>query len=82
MKRRLIWIWALLGCIYLQGNAIMAQCSQCKAAADQSRDSSYSFESINSAVLYLLAMPVLFPFIIGGIWYVKKRQKQKAEAST
>ncbi|MCI4668648.1 MAG: hypothetical protein MRZ79_10980 [Bacteroidia bacterium] len=78
--KKLRYILVFLTFIYWQGSELMAQCSQCKAAADQSRDSAYSFESINTAVLYLLALPLFLPFVVGGIWYVKRRQALKMRA--
>jgi len=80
MREKIIFIWFLLGFFYVQGSHLIAQCSQCKAAADQSRGSTYSFESINTAVLYLLALPLFLPFLIGGIWYYRKRQRDKQAA--
>ncbi|MEM9985625.1 MAG: hypothetical protein AAF804_11090, partial [Bacteroidota bacterium] len=58
---------------------LMAQCSQCKAAASSSDGEGNLFfgKDLNTGVLYLLALPLILPFIVGGIWYYKVRMRRK-----
>ncbi|MEO0897694.1 MAG: hypothetical protein AAFY71_14915 [Bacteroidota bacterium] len=81
MRSRIISATIFVSLIFMQGQSLMAQCSQCKVAAGtQSGDGSYNFGSINAAILYLLALPLVLPFIVGGVWYYRKKQAQKANA--
>jgi len=75
-------IVSLLLLWWMMGADLIAQCTQCKAAAaatDENGELIFG-GGINTGVLYLLALPILLPFIVGGIWYWKRRQFQKQEA--
>lgn len=67
--------------IWMLGNDLMAQCSQCKAAASSADDEGNLFfgQDLNFGVLYLLALPVFLPILVGGIWYYKVRKGRKQE---
>jgi len=64
------------------GQETMAQCSQCKAAASSTDENgSYLFgQDINTGVLYLLALPVVLPFVVGGLWYYRVRTQRQRQA--
>lgn len=74
--------WILL-LIWGTGYEAMGQCAQCKAAA-ASRDENGNLTvggSLNTGVLYLLALPVFLPLIVGGIFWYLARQKRLQEAA-
>jgi hypothetical protein len=79
MRIKSIGLFVLM--LWLSGQTALAQCSQCKAAAGSTgEDGELLFGNrINSGVLYLLAMPVLLPFIVGGIWYYQSRKRRRAQ---
>ncbi len=80
MKR---WIYRMLMLgmmMWLNGAALMAQCSTCKsAAATRDSDGDFLFGGINTGILYLLALPIFLPMIFGVVWYVVSRAKPKEE---
>jgi hypothetical protein len=60
---------------------VQAQCSQCKAAAG-TRDEHGNLvvgQDINLGILYLLALPVFLPLIVGTLWWWKNRQAARAK---
>ncbi|NOK86071.1 MAG: hypothetical protein GFH27_549397n19 [Chloroflexi bacterium AL-W] len=60
--------------LWLTGQGLMAQCSQCKAAAAAvDENGNYLSNSINTGILYLLALPVLLPIIVGGVWWYLRK---------
>ena len=68
--------------LWIQIQSLLAQCSQCKAAA-ASKDEAGNLiigESINMGVLYLLAMPFILVLFVGGIWWWKSRQLSKQQS--
>lgn len=69
-----------MGFLWLQGG--MAQCSQCKAAASSegAEGEVAIFNSINAGILYLLALPVFLPLIVGAIWWWKMRRGKEQPA--
>lgn len=67
--------------LWMSGTQLIAQCSQCKAAAASGEAGEVTiFGGINVGVLYLLALPILLPLIIGGIWWWRHRQAQSPSA--
>lgn len=75
------YIFSLAFLVWLSGADLLAQCSQCKAAAGSTDDGGNLFfgQNINTGVLYLLALPMFLPFIVGGIWYYKVYTRRKQE---
>ncbi|TAE49710.1 MAG: hypothetical protein EAZ89_13775 [Bacteroidetes bacterium] len=83
MRKIAIYAAALfLFCITTAGQ-VWAQCSQCKAAAGtESSDGNLSVgATLNAGVLYLLALPVFLPLIVGGLLWWKHRQNQREAAA-
>lgn len=73
----------LLGLWWLSGVALMAQCSQCKAAAGTTDENgNLAFGStLNTGILYLLALPVFLPIIVGVVWWYLRKQRAQETAS-
>ncbi len=85
MLTRIKYLLSFLLLLWLSGQNLLAQCSQCKAAAaTEGEDGTLLFgNKINTGVLYLLALPVLLPLIVGSIWYFaarKRRREQELES--
>ena len=77
--KKLAYIISLFFLFLMNIQSILAQCTQCKAAA-ASRDEAGNLivgGSINTGVLYLLAMPFVLIFFVGGVWWWKSRQLAK-----
>ena len=56
---------------------LAAQCSQCKAAAAATDENGNLIAtSINTGVLYLLALPVFLPLVVGGVWWYLSRKRR------
>jgi len=66
-------IWIGLLCV---APAAYSQCAMCKKSAEDANDQSNTkiASSINSGVLYLLAMPYLAAGVVGIIWYRNQRK--------
>ena len=73
-----------LGLIWLSGYEVMAQCAQCKAAAATKDENGNLIVggSLNTGVLYLLALPVFLPLIVGGVLWYLARQRRNSEHGT
>jgi len=72
-------IGILMMSMYAFAGNVWSQCATCKAAA-ASRDASGDLvvgSGLNSAILYLLAMPFLISAVIGIIWYRNRKQLEK-----
>ena len=70
-------LFALLMVFWMTGADLMAQCSQCKAAAAaKDENGNLIATSINTGVLYLLALPVFLPVIVGGVWWYLSRVRK------
>ena len=78
MKKSWKFVMALVVLFWMSGMDVMAQCSQCKAAAAAvDENGNYISTGFNTGILYLLALPVFLPIIVGGVWwYMNKKQKQ------
>lgn len=78
MNRVLVYILTFLLTFAGGMYELAAQCSQCKAAA-ASKDAAGNLiigGGINHGVLYLLALPFILIFTLGGVWWWKYRQFQ------
>ena len=55
---------------------LAAQCTQCKSAAAAENEAGELVVGggINTGVLYLLVLPFLLVFVVGGYWFWKSRQ--------
>lgn len=75
------YTFAFLLLLWLSGQDLLAQCSQCKAAAaTEGEDGTLLFgNKINTGVLYLLALPVFLPFIVGTVWYLAARKRRREQ---
>ncbi len=69
------WICFLMLCIATIPEAMAQGCAVCTKTAAGLGDS--SAHGLNSGILYLAAIPVLFMIIVGIIWY--KRTKASGE---
>lgn len=52
----------ILGFLYYAGFNVLAQCSQCKAIAEQDAEDGGS--SINTGILYIMIIPYIILFIV------------------
>ncbi|MEO0471245.1 MAG: hypothetical protein AAF206_16570 [Bacteroidota bacterium] len=70
-----IIVFCLLLFHYFQ---LAAQCTQCKSAAAAENEAGELVVGggINAGVLYLLVLPFLLVFVVGGYWFWKSRQKE------
>ncbi|WNJ16613.1 hypothetical protein [Pontibacter sp. G13] len=80
MRNRIRHIALLIVGMCWAGAQAFAQCSQCKAAAASADDAGNLIvgAGINTGVLYLLAMPLLIPFIVGALWWLRARKQRAA----
>ena len=76
IPRLLTHLMTFLLLLWWQMGQLAAQCSQCKAAAASEgvEGEVAIFNSINAGVLYLLALPIVLPMIVGAIWWWRSRQ--------
>ena len=76
------YIFSLLTLFWLAGADVLGQCSQCKAAAAAvDENGNYISTGFNDGILYLLALPVFLPIIVGGVWWYIARQKRLEAAA-
>lgn len=60
---------------------LLAQCPMCKTALEEARkNGSQAGETLNSGILYLLALPYLIATTFGLIWYRNYRLKKKQQS--
>ncbi len=53
---------------------LQAQCVMCKAVAEESADAGGSGRGLNTAILYLMAVPYVLLGILGGVFFWKRRK--------
>ncbi|MEY5044353.1 MAG: hypothetical protein RJA19_1580 [Bacteroidota bacterium] len=51
-----------------------AQCVMCKAVAEESAGAGGSGRGLNTAILYLMAVPYILLGILGGVFFWKRRK--------
>ena len=69
--------WVLLVAMTLLAVAahdLQAQCVMCKAVAEESADAGGSGRGLNTAILYLMAVPYVLLGILGGVFFWKRRK--------
>jgi hypothetical protein len=76
IPRILAHVMSFLLLLWWQMGQVVAQCSQCKAAAASEgvEGEVAIFNSINAGVVYLLVLPIVMPMIVGAIWWWRSRQ--------
>lgn len=75
------YILTLLTMLWIAGADLMAQCSQCKAAAAAvDENGNYISTGFNDGILYLLALPIFLPIIVGGVWWYLNRRAKLASS--
>ncbi len=80
--KHITYIITFITLFWLTGADLLAQCSQCKAAAGTvDENGNYISTGFNDGILYLLALPVFLPIIVGAVWWYMMRQKRLAQAS-
>jgi hypothetical protein len=63
-------------------STVTAQCAMCSLTAQNATENgNQQGNGLNSAILYLLAMPYLAAVGIGYLWYKKYKPKKKARIS-
>jgi hypothetical protein len=68
----------ILACC-LAATDVLAQCPMCKASLEEARKNGTQVgNSLNSGILYLLALPYSIAAIFGVIFYRKLRRKQQS----
>jgi LPXTG-motif cell wall-anchored protein len=72
---RLGWV-LLISVVFLvmATHDLQAQCVMCKAVAEESADSGGSGRGLNTAILYLMAVPYVLLGILGGVLFWKRRK--------
>lgn len=74
------YIATILILFWSTGTDVMAQCSQCKAAAATvDENGNYISTGFNDGILYLLALPILIPIIVGGVWWYLSTRRNEPE---
>jgi len=75
MKKRHVWTLAML--LLLVGFTVVdahAQCVMCKAVAEDSAGAGGAGRGLNTAILYLMAVPYVLLGILGGVFFWKRRK--------
>lgn len=84
MKHKIICISVIIFLFFaFAGNEVSAQCAMCKALAENGiKDGNTTSRTLNSGILYLLAMPYISCSVIGFLWwknYKKKKSQDQQE---
>jgi hypothetical protein len=67
--------YLILGFILILAVYVDAQCPMCRMSAESNMaNGGTEGKGLNNGILYLLSLPYLLVFILGAIWY-KKRKK-------
>jgi LPXTG-motif cell wall-anchored protein len=75
MKKRHVWTLAMLFLLvgFTAADAL-AQCVMCKAVAEDSAGAGGAGRGLNTAILYLMAVPYVLLGILGGVFFWKRRK--------
>lgn len=80
MKKLFAFIFAF-ALISITVNAFAQGCPMCKTALEEARNNGSNVgNTLNSGILYLLALPYLIASVFGIIWYKNSRAKKRAAA--
>jgi len=80
MKLRNFIITAALVSLLLISSETFAQCAMCKAAAEEGvKDGNTQSATLNSGIMYLLAMPYLAFAVIGYLWWKNYKRKKATD---
>lgn len=74
MKKRHVWTVAMLLLVACIGVDVHAQCVMCKAVAEESAGAGGAGRGLNTAILYLMAVPYVLLGILGGVFFWKRRK--------
>jgi LPXTG-motif cell wall-anchored protein len=74
MKKRHVWTLALVALVAFAAVDAHAQCVMCKAVAEESAGAGGSGRGLNTAILYLMAVPYVLLGILGGVFFWKRRK--------
>ncbi|MES2690882.1 MAG: hypothetical protein V4658_10800 [Bacteroidota bacterium] len=80
MKKAVVFILILILASFTAD--VFAQgCPMCKTALEEARNNGSSVgNTLNSGILYLLALPYLIASVFGIIWYKNARAKKRTAA--
>ncbi len=77
--RSKIFLLALVLIACFISSDLSAQCAMCKAAAEEGiKDGNTQSATLNSGIMYLLAMPYLSFAVIGWLFYRNYKRKKLA----
>ena len=76
---KLIFLSVLVLLVLMIPEWAEAQCRMCAASAEANlRNGGTEGAGLNTGILYLLSMPYLIAFTIGGVWWWTKRKARMA----
>lgn len=79
MKFRPLFTVLLVFALCMLAGDLLAQCPMCKASLTEARKNGTEVgNTLNTGILYLLALPYSIATVFGVIWYRNKRKKQAA----
>lgn len=65
-------------CLCALGTEVLAQCPMCKTSLEEARKNGTNVgNSLNSGILYLLALPYSIATVFGVIWWRNNKAKKK-----
>ena len=78
MKKAVVFIIVVV-LISITADAMAQGCPMCKTALEEARNNGSNVgNTLNSGILYLLALPYLIASVFGIIWYKNSRAKKRA----
>ena len=77
MKRFLIFVSILI--LIIISNDLLAQCPMCKTSLEEARKNGSNVgNSLNTGILYLLALPYTVAAVFGVIWYKNSKAAKQS----
>ncbi|MEI6507280.1 MAG: hypothetical protein WCO54_02280 [Bacteroidota bacterium] len=81
MKIKFIIIAFSIICFIVITNDVNAQCPMCKASLEEARKNGTEVgNTLNSGILYLLALPYSIATVFGVIFYRNRKAKKREQA--
>ena len=82
MNPKKLTLFILIGLLLLSAGDLLAQCPMCKTSLEEARKNGTSVgNTLNTGILYLLALPYSIASVFGIIWWRNMKAKKKQQVA-
>lgn len=80
MTKKTIILFAVLFCIVVLSQDLLAQCAMCKATVNENVITGKGKgQGLNTGILYLMAFPYIIGSVIAFFWYKAYKKNKQAQ---